>query len=368
MEVAHEGVMNYPKVAVQILLYNESTEEIDRLFTSLANVDYPNDRWLLAIVNNVHPSHAIESYMRDRWLKEGEQTLPQIRFFRQEPNNGFAGGHERAYQLSVDWSPDYVYLLNADAYVEPSFLWRAVQAAEANERCALVQSRIMLAQEPELLNSSGNAMHFLGFGFSLGYKQRIDATQSLPTFYASGAGVLARVSAVKAIGGLFAPEYFLYHEDLDLSWRARLAGYDIFYAQDSVIYHRYEFSRSIQKFYWMERNRHLTNLINYKIGTLLLIAPAAFVMELGTLWFARKSGWGMTKLKTWLYFLKPSTWIFILRRRALVKQIRVVADRSLLTHMVGVIENQEVENALLTRVVNPILSVYFFLLKLVVRW
>lgn len=362
-------MMNYPKVAVQILLYNESDEEIDRLFQSLEQVDYPHDRWMIVVVNNVEPTRDIAKLISERWLPKSEKTLPLFRLFRQVPNLGFAGGHNVAEEQSRDWQPDYIYLLNADAFVEPTFLWRIVQNAEAHPESAIIQSRIMLAQEPELLNTRGNALHFLGFGFCLGYKKHVgEETSPLPVFYGSGAGMLVCASVLDRLGGLFESSYFMYHEDVDLSWRARLLGYGVGYADDSVIYHRYEFSRSIKKFYWMERNRHITNLVNYHWGTLLLLAPAAIFMELGTLWFAWKSGWGAVKIRSWLWFLKLSTWVFIWRRRRMIQPRRVAADRELFDSMVGVIENQEIKNAFLTLVVNPIFQLYFFVLKKLVRW
>lgn len=186
-------------------------------------------------------------------------------------------------------------------------------------------------------------------------------------FYASGAGVLIRSSVLDHIGGMFEPMYFMYHEDVDISWRARLAGFDIGYADDSVVYHRYEFSRSMKKFYWMERNRHLTNLCNYKIGTLALIAPPMIVMELGTLFFAFKSGWWKEKLRAWAFFLKRSTWKYIQERRRFVQSIRVKSDREMLTRMVGVITAQETENVIMNQLVNPVLAAYLQLLKKIVR-
>lgn len=360
-----------PFVVVQLISYwsSEGEQDLEELLASLQRVDYPQNRWRILVIDNPSATGRAASYLKTRWLPQAGVTLPEITLIESEINDGFSGVHERGWRVASTLAPDYVYLLNQDATVEPTFLWRVVQATEAQPSCALMQSRIMLKQQPELLNSCGNALHFLGFGFSLGYKKHLhEETSSLQMFYASGAGMLIRASVIAKIGGLFAPSYFMYHEDVDCAWRARLAGYDIGYAPDSVIYHRYEFSRSIKKFYWMERNRHLTNLINYKLATLFLIAPAAIAMELGALWLAHKSGWGKLKLKSWLHFVKPTTWIFVIRRRALVQRIRVVRDRDILDHMVGAITNQEIVNPLLIGVVNPLMQLYFALLKLVVKW
>lgn len=361
--------MSFPKIVVQILLYVTPPEEFDRLMGSLEAVDYPKDCWKIVVLKNFS-DRALTSaaYVREKWLGRVGQTLPEIIFYEQTPNLGFAGGQVKAEELSRDWSPDYLYLLNDDAWVAPDFLSGVVTLAEENKNAALVQSLVML-DDGERVNSVGNALHFLGFGFTIGHRRFLrEIKNDLPMFYASGAGLLVRAVILEKIGGLFEPSYGSYHEDLDLSWRARLAGYDVLLASESKIFHHYEFSKSIKKFYFMERNRHLTNLANYKWPTLLLLAPAALAMEAGTLLFAFRSGWWPEKICSWLYLCRPSVWLWIFRRRAMVGKFRFKTDRQMLDLMVGVIVNQEVDNSFLTRLVNPVLKIYFCLLKLAVFW
>lgn len=380
MEVAGEPRRMMPLVVVQVVAYwsPEGKQDLQDLFASLERVDYPRDRWRIVVVDNPSPHGTAAPYLQERWMSKAGETLPEITLIASSVNDGFSGGHERGFELASQWQPDYLYLINQDASVDPQFLWRIVQAAESQPRAAIIQSRIMLKQEPGLLNTRGNALHFLGYGFALGYKQvpemssppesHLEKGGSASMFYASGAGMLLRMSVLKAVGGLFDPVYFMYHEDTDLSWRARLAGYDIGYDEHSVIYHRYEFSRSIKKFYWMERNRLLMILSNYQLGTVLMLLPALTIMEMGGLYFAIKSGWGKTKMQAWLYFLRPTTWMFLRARRAMVKNLRQHSDRQMLERMVGVITSQEINNHLLTRLVNPCLRIYFALLKSLTRW
>jgi len=361
--------MSFPKVAVQILLYVTPPEEFDRLMSSLETVNYPKDCWKIVLVKNYSDKALTPSeYVREKWLVKVGKTLPEVVFYEQSPNLGFAGGHVKAEELSRSWQPDYLYLLNDDAWVAPDFLVQAVTLAEEKKNTALVQSLVML-DDGERVNSVGNAMHFLGFGFTIGHRQLPhEIKDDLPMFYTSGAGLLVRSSILQKISGLFESFYGSYHEDLDLSWRARLAGYDIVMAPDSKIFHHYEFSKSIKKFYFMERNRHLTNLVNYKWPTLLLFAPAAFVMEVGTLVFSFRSGWWKEKLRSYLYFLRPATWLWVFHRRAQVRKFRVKTDREMMNFMTGKIVNQEVDNPIMKYLVNPVMEVYFWFLKLVVRW
>lgn len=363
------------KVVIQILVFNEPIELLDRLFGSLEKMEYPKDLWEIVVIQNHCPPGRpdIGERMEKHWVPRSGVTSPRIRFTREPKNTGFAGGHAIAAAKALKGDPEFLYLLNSDATVDPGFVRAIVEFADAHPDAGLVQSRIMLEQEPELLNTCGNAMHFLGFGFSLGYRARPDtdgglASEKRPTFYPSGAGVLVRVSALEKAGGLFDPRYFLYHEDSDLGWRMFITGHDVAYAPKSVIFHRYEFSKSTAKFYWLERNRIANLLIFYRLPTLFLIALPLLAMECGTLLFSFRSGWWREKLRSMAEYLKPATWRWIAERRALVQRIRVRRDRDMLARMVGDIVNQEVENPLLTKVVNPIMRGWFTMLRKVVRW
>lgn len=359
------------RVVVQVITFctQGAEEELDALFDSLARVVAPEGGWSLTVIDNPSPHGTMHDYLESKIRPRAGMDLPEVRLIYSDDNGGFTGGHNLGWKAVEEDQPEFLYLLNNDAYVDPEILTTAVAYAETHQNDAIIQSRVMLAQDPTLLNTCGNCMHYLGFGYADGYKQTPEAVASHPRphFYASGAAVLLRSSFLAEVGGLFA-ETFMYHEDVDISWRARLLQRGIGYAEDSVMFHRYAFSKSIKKFYWMERNRHLTNIINYRLPTLALLIAPMLMMEIGTFAFAVKSGWWKEKLRAWIYFFQPSVWPEILSRRAFVQTIRTATDRQMLEQMVGIIDAQEVENPLMTHLVNPVLASYFSLLKAVVRW
>jgi GT2 family glycosyltransferase len=366
MEVESRRFSMMPKIAIIYLTYNtkDSAEDIPECLRSIEVAEYPKDRMMIVFVENKSKHGQSRSMIERDWFPKAGVTMPEMEYISNVDDVGYAGATGVGLVAARTWGADYVYLLNQDTVVDPNFLWRIVQYAESHSNAAIMQSRLMLKQSPDECNSQGNALHYLGFGFSIGYGEKYipNETAKLPMFYASGAAVLIRISAIDLIG-FFEPSYYMYHEDVDLSWRARLAGFDIAYVEDSVVFHHYEFSRSISKFFWMERNRHLTNLVNYEWKTLLVIAPMTLIMELGTMIFAIKSGWWKEKLRSWIYFFKPSTWQFICTRRAKVASFRKVRDAELLPMLCGVITNQDIENPMLTYVVNPVLNAYFGLIK-----
>lgn len=283
-------------------------------------------------------------------------------------NLGFAGGNNLGIRMATERGAAYAYLLNHDTEVRPDFLVEAVRLAEAEPKAGSVQSLLLLSPDKDLVNSTGNAIHFLGFGYCLDYRRRADALR-LPSrreiAYASGAGVLLRVEALRKVG-LFDEELFLYHEDLDLGWRLRLAGFVNLLAPASVVHHKYEFSRSISKYYFMERNRYLVFMKNLRLWTLLLLAPFMLVTEVALALASLRSGWWKEKLKVCAYFLRPASWRYLARARRETGRIRAVGDREIVRLFVPTITYQEVAGPFTKYVANPLMTLTWAVVRLLI--
>ncbi|MFA4941969.1 MAG: glycosyltransferase, partial [Patescibacteria group bacterium] len=247
-----------------------------------------------------------------------------------------------------------------------------------------VQARLMLWPEKEKINSLGNTTHFLGFGYCEGYGERIENLKnpSSPLYptdakalagkqggdicYPSGAAVLFTAEVLKKVG-LFDEEFWMYNEDQDLGWRIWLSGWKCVLAPEAVVYHKYEFAKSIKQYYWMDRNRMLSVIKNYHWLTLLLITPACLVMELGLVVFSLKQGWFKLKMKVWLYFLKPKTWRYLLKMRKQVQSLRQIKDRDIVKMFSGKIWYQEISDWKL-KLVNPVFQIYWWAVRKIIFW
>lgn len=272
-------------------------------------------------------------------------------------NTGFAGGNNLMMRMAMERGAEYVYLLNNDTEVEPDFLVRAVEAARADENIGAVQSLLLLSPEKHLVNSTGNAIHFLGLGYCLDYRGSADVARRgavRDVAYASGAGVLYRCDALRKVG-LLDEELFMYHEDLDLGMRLSLAGYRNVCNPQSVIFHKYEFSRSIKKFFWMERNRYVVFLKNLRVWTLCLLLPLMVAAEAPMLLASIASGWWKEKLKVYAWFWKPESWRYLRRARREVQATRVISDRELTRLWKATISYQEVAGPFTKYVANPLM-------------
>ncbi|MFA5124365.1 MAG: glycosyltransferase family 2 protein [Patescibacteria group bacterium] len=346
----------HKKVVIGIVTYN-SRHKIADCLDSVNRQNYPRELVQVVVVDN--SSHdSTKEYLAEVW--------PQVTVIANDRNAGFAAANNQIYSWAKDQA-DYLVLLNDDTIVEPYWLSRLVNAVSGDEKIAAVQSKLLLYPEKNLINSLGNSLQFLGFAFCDHYREpdshAYTALFDLP--YASGAAVLLKLSALQEIG-LFDEKLFMYHEDVDLGWRLRLSGYRVVIDPLSVVYHKYSYSKARYKFYYMDRNRWIVLLKNYRLATIVLLAPMLLIMEVGITAFSIKNEWSKEKFKGWLWLIKNFGYIMSERRK--IQDLRRVSDREILSLFVGPITNQEVENKLLSWVANPLLEAYFLLVRLVVFW
>ncbi|MCE9586328.1 glycosyltransferase family 2 protein [Candidatus Uhrbacteria bacterium] len=364
--------MSLPKVGIIFLSFPTSNgrEDISRCLSSLEKLDYPRELVELICVESKGSREPIKPWFDQTWLAKSGTTLPRISYLFLEKEIGFSGNNNLGLEKARELGCELVYLLNEDTDVDSLFLRTAVERMQSDEKIAIVQSLMLLGQERERINSSGNAYHFLGFGYSNDYKALRSALSTLRPSeigYASGAAALVRVSVLNG-GQLFDEKFFSYHEDTDISLLLRSKGWKIVVEPASIIWHHYQFGKAKINYYWMERNRWVLMLSFYRIWTLILIAPMALVMDLALSLFAIKNGWFDMKRKQIKELFDPKFWKWIRARRRAIQKSRTVGDRELLRLAVADIRFQEesVRNPVLEYIGNPIMKVYWVIVKLLI--
>lgn len=348
------------KIAIIIVTYNAEEYIKDCLGSLFETLPKNLDAKVLVVDNN----------SEDKTIEIIKSYFNQVELLENNVNLGFAAGNNAAIHQALEQGAEYLYLLNQDTICVAGWLAQALKVMEGDKKIASAQSLLLLYPQKELINSRGNEIHYLGFGFSGGYRKRqatIDKRQAREITYASGAAVLLRASALRE-SGLFNEKFFMYHEDLDLGWRFKLAGYKNVLAPQSIIYHKYEFSRSIKKYYYMERNRFWTLLVNYRIPTLFLIAPALALMNFGLLASALCGGWFRQELRAYCYYFHLKNWRELLKSRRAAQRTRKVGDREVIKNFTGKIDFQEVANPFVKYILNPIFNWYWQIVKRVIFW
>jgi GT2 family glycosyltransferase len=211
-------------------------------------------------------------------------------------NHGFAVACNRGAEAA---GGDLLCLLNPDAV--PQEGWRdAIERPLREGRGWDAWQALVTADGGRIVNTRGGVVHFTGIAWAGGAGEPVgsDEEASLEPGFASGACLAIPRDTYVAAGGM-PEEFFLYHEDVDLALRLRLAGGRIGVEPDARVDHEYEFAKGPAKWRYLERNRWATLVRTYPAALLGVLAPALLLTELALLPIALVGGWLPQKLAAW---------------------------------------------------------------------
>lgn len=252
----------------------------------------------------------------------------RITLLRSGQNLGFAGGCCVGVE-ALDG--EHVALVNSDARVDVRALAELVGAL--TEQIGMTTACVLLADEPAVVNSAGNPVHFLGISWAGGFGEPMDRhLEAKDVASASGAATILRRELWNALGG-FDPAFFLYCEDLDLSLRVWQRGLRVRYVPTARVWHHYELTRNARKRYFLERNRTLVVLTVFQSRTLVLLAPALLILEVGLVLAAIRDGELAAKLRSYGWLLQHTG--YLRSRRARVQSDRLQGDAFLAPVLTG---------------------------------
>lgn len=297
------------------------------------------------------------------------QQFPQVDCVRLATNRGFAGANNAGYEHIKQNCPNakYLFLLNMDTVADTAFLSAMVEHMDQNENVAAAQSKLLL-HDSKRINTAGNRSHYLGFGFMTGFNEEDTGQyEARPIDFASGAAMTVRMSAIEKCG-LFDESFFMYLEDADLSWKLRSLGHKVTFVPDSIVEHKYEASAPTKYYFQLERNRWILLLTYYRLPTLILLLPALLFMELGQVAFSLINGTLGAKFRAWFFFWNPKYIGAVLRRRSNAQKTRRIGDRELTKSFSGTVDFEAIDSPLLKYVGNPILGLYWAIVRCVIVW
>jgi GT2 family glycosyltransferase len=166
-------------------------------------------------------------------------------------------------------------------------------------------------------------VHFTGIVWAGDHGRPIEAAPDAGEVAALSGACLAIPRRTWEQAGGFPASFFLYHEDVDLSLRLRLAGGALGIEPAAIVDHDYEFGARAHKWRWLERNRHAFLLRAYPTSLLILLAPALLATEVALYAVAIRGGWGRQKLAA---HLEALAWLpRLLRERRQVQATRTVS-------------------------------------------
>ncbi|WP_353259456.1 glycosyltransferase family 2 protein [Prochlorothrix hollandica] len=195
--------------------------------------------------------------------------FPQVEVLENQENLGFAGGCNRGIQLALDRGADWVLLLNNDTQVDPQLLHAFAQGIADHPQGGAFGAKIYQAQRPDLLEFCGGDYVAKSARFTnRGYHQRDQGQWDQPqqSDYLTGCTLLLKREVLEQVGLLHEP-YFLLWEDLDLGWRIRRSGWQLWVIPQAQVWHQgsasfkggrwaahYWYFDARNQLLWLERN------------------------------------------------------------------------------------------------------------------
>ena len=277
-----------PTLSVLIVAWN-SREELSRTLPALLPELGDGDE--LIVVDNDSDDGTPEAVL---------ELAPRARVVRTGANLGFAAGCNAGAAVA---SGELLVILNPDAAPLPGF-GAAIRRPWLQSRGWAAWQALVAEAGGTRVNSWGNPVHFTGIVWAGGHGEPIATAPPAGEVTAlSGACLAIPLRTWRELGG-FPAQFFLYHEDVDLSLRLRLRGGTLGIEPAAVVDHDYEFGAREHKWRWLERNRLAFLIRAYPTPLLFLLAPALLATELALLAVSLSAGWGRQKLAANLEFLR----------------------------------------------------------------
>ena len=221
----------------------------------------------------------VDNASTDNSHKKCKEKFEKIKLIENKQNLGYCEGNNVGIREATG---EFIIILNPDTIVTPDCVTELMTAYKKHGE-ALYQPKIISLYEKDIIQSTGNMLHLFGFGFARdkGVLNSLQRDMIEQIGYASGTCLFLSQKTLKKIG-LLDSFLFLYHDDLDLGWRAAHLGIKSYYVPLSVIYHAesYSLKWSSKKFFWLERNRRYCLLTHYSVDTYKKMSVYLWLVEI----------------------------------------------------------------------------------------
>ena len=217
------------RVAVVVVNYKGIQDTITCL-TALDKQSF-KDFTIIAVENGSHDESA------DKFKQLEQQYKDKLVTLYNDTNLGFDGGVNTGIRWAMKHEMEYVALLNNDAIPDKDWVAELVKTANSHAEYGMITG-LLLLKDGATIDSTGDWYSTWGLPFP---RNRHDKTELAPkaeeVFGGTGGATLFRTAMFKEIG-IFDEDFFAYYEDTDISFRAQLAGWKVYYQPKAIAYHQ----------------------------------------------------------------------------------------------------------------------------------
>jgi GT2 family glycosyltransferase len=307
-----------PLISIIIVTYN-SKKDIDECLRAIEDQSYRN--FEVIVVDNASSDGTADHVGRG---------YPRVKLLRNDANLGYSGGNNSGVDIAKG---EYIAILNPDVAVDKEWLNEMVGHAKKHPEAGIVASKVVLYDNPRVVNACGNDVHFTGLAFCRGYGDEEGKYSSQEYVLApSGCSFLTKRKVVRDVG-LFDDDFFIDFADIDFAVRCHLMGYKCLLVPSSKVLHKFVLKMNPVRYFVLERGRYLLLLKNFSRRTLVIIFPSLILTEVLTWAFAILRGREYIMAKMAAYRWIRRNWQRIMKKRRIIQKLRRIDDKGVLKLM-----------------------------------
>ena len=163
-----------------------------------------------------------------------EAHYPEVTLRRFETNRGFCAAVNEGIRMS---EAPYVILLNNDTVCESTFVEALLCAIREEPKWFSCAAKMVRMKAPDRIDTAGDYYCALGWAFARGRGKRADEYRTRCEIFSACAGAAIYRRSVFDEIGLFDEAHFAYLEDIDIAYRAKIAGYRNYFIPEAVVRH-----------------------------------------------------------------------------------------------------------------------------------
>ncbi len=205
-----------------------------------------------------------------------KNRFPNVHLIINEKNIGFGAGNNYAVKKA---SGEYLIFINPDAKIVDNSISKLIVPLIQAARI-ITTPMILLSNTVDTINTCGNLNHFTGYSFMNGclFNAKLVGDLSKPSGISGCCFAIRKVDFFK-LGG-FDPNFFLYNEDSDLSWKALLNDFSIKLIPSAIVIHNYNPRMTHNKYFNVELGRYIIIKKYFNLFDLILLLPSFLLTEL----------------------------------------------------------------------------------------
>jgi GT2 family glycosyltransferase len=270
----------HPSVYALVINWN-GLEHLEACLDSLLQSNWPNLRVLL--IDNLSSDRSLP-FARERYGAD-----PRFEILQCGANLGWSRANNLGIEKALAQNADYLFLLNNDTWTHPETIAHLVATAEKDPKIGALAPKMLLFDQPDLLNSTGLLCSIIGAAWDadIGRLDPPPRNMPQPRIGVCGGAMWLRAAALRE-AGLLPDDFEIYLDDLDLCLRILKSGYTIQSCPQAIVHHKFsatfgEGPRARRKYYLNTRNRFRIVLRHFPAAHAPKIALALLHGELKAL-------------------------------------------------------------------------------------